>query len=425
MWSNSKDGELRERSRKVIPGGMYGHQSTLLSPDGYPQFFERADGARLWDVDGHGYIDYVCAYGPNLFGYNHPAIRAAAEEQQGLGDAMTGPTARIVELAEGLVSTVAHAEWAMFCKNGTDATSLAIMAARAHTGRRKILKAKGAYHGAAAWCKPLMTGVIAEDRAHQIHFEFNSISSLERAAREAGDDLAGVMVSAFLHDAFHDQALTDPEFARYARDLCDRTGALLIVDDVRAGFRMARDCSWATVGVEPDLSCWAKVVANGYPIGCLLGNEKTRDAAANLHVTGSFWFAAVPMAAAIKTLELIRTTDYLEHLEYIGGLLRDGLAEQARSYGFSLKQTGPVQMPAVMFDGDPDFRMGYAWTREVLKRGSYLHPWHNMFMCVAMTEDDVTRTLVATDEAFDILKKTVNTLGPNEKLRPLFELAEA
>jgi glutamate-1-semialdehyde 2,1-aminomutase len=425
MWTSSDDKALRQRSLKVIPGGMYGHQSTRLMPDDYPQFFERAQGARIWDVDGHEYIDYVCAYGPNLFGYNHPAIRKAAEEQQALGDAMSGPTARIVELAESLVSTVSHAEWAMFCKNGTDATSIAVMAARAHTGNRKILKAKGAYHGVAAWCKPWASGLTEEDRAHQIHFEFNNIGSLERASREAGDDLAGVIVSAFLHDAFHDEALTDPEFARYARELCDRTGALLIVDDVRAGFRMARDCSWATVGVQPDLSCWAKVVANGYPIGCLLGNEKTRPAAGNLRVTGSFWFGAVAMAAAVKTLELIRNTDYLEHLERVGTLLRNGLSEQARSYGFDLKQTGPVQMPAVLFADDPDFRKGYAWTREVLKRGSYLHPFHNWFMCSAMTPNDVTQTLMATDEAFDILKKTASSLGPVEQLRSLFDLVEA
>jgi glutamate-1-semialdehyde 2,1-aminomutase len=411
MKSSNEDA-LWARSLKVIPGGMYGHQSTRLSPETAPRFLKKAQGARIWDVDGREYIDYLCAWGPNLFGFNHPAIRAAADAQQNLADAMTNPSERIVELAESLVQTVTHAEWAMFCKNGSDATTISIMAARAHTGRRVILRSKGAYHGTAAWCKPSPAGLLPEDRAHQLFFEFNNIDSLECAVKEAGDDLAGVLVSGFLHDAFRDQELTNPEFARAARELCDRTGALLIVDDVRAGFRMARDCSWATVGVLPDLSCWSKVVANGYPIACVLGNEKTRETSASLSMTGSFWFAAVPMAAAIKTLELVRTTNYLEHLVHLGTLLREGIAEQANAYGFDVHQTGPVQMPAILFGDDPDFRKGFAWTAETVKRGSYLHPWHNHFMCDAMTDEDIALTLIATDEAFDVLRKTVGSLGP-------------
>ncbi len=256
-------------------------------------------------------------------------------------------------------------------------------------------------------------------RTARIRFFSNSITSTAWNALRKKQ--ATIWLSAclrILHDAFRDQELTDPEFAQAARDLCDRTGALLIVDDVRAGFRMARDCSWSTVGVLPDLSCWSKVVANGYPIACVLGNEKTRETGANLSMTGSFWFAAVPMAAAIKTLELIRETPYLEHLIHLGTLLREGIAEQASAYGFDVHQTGPVQMPAILFGDDPDFRKGFAWTAETVKRGSYLHPWHNIFMCDAMTEEDIALTLIATDEAFDVLRKTAASLGPVERLRP-------
>ena len=209
-WGNQRNRELRERAGRVIPGGMYGHQSTTLLPDVYPQFFSRAEGTRLWDADGNEYIDYMCAYGPNLLGYRHPAVEAAVAAQQRLGDTMTGPSEIMVELAEKFVSMVAHASWAMFCKNGTDATTMALMCARAQTKKRKILAAKKAYHGAAPWCNPYMNGIAPEERAHMLYYEYNDPESLEDAFRAAGDDVAGVFATAFRHDVFEDQELVTP-----------------------------------------------------------------------------------------------------------------------------------------------------------------------------------------------------------------------
>lgn len=123
----AKDAELRERAYRVVPGGVYGHLSTALLPSGYPQFFRRGKGAHLWDVDDNMYIDYLCAYGPNLFGYGFEPIERAAVRQQNLGDTLTGPTEALVELAEAFVGMVTHADWAMFCKNGTDANTIALM----------------------------------------------------------------------------------------------------------------------------------------------------------------------------------------------------------------------------------------------------------------------------------------------------------
>jgi len=197
--ANSLDKTLRERAAAVIPNGMYGHESVRLLPDVYPQFFGRAEGARLWDVDGREYLDFMCGYGPNLFGYRNHKIDMAAKAQAELGDAMTGPGAVMVELAEKFVQTIGHATWVMFCKNGTDATTMAISTARAHTGKRKILVAKGAYHGAAPWCTPVPAGVVPEDRAHLITYIYNDIESLEAAVIAAGDDLAGIVASPFKH----------------------------------------------------------------------------------------------------------------------------------------------------------------------------------------------------------------------------------
>jgi glutamate-1-semialdehyde 2,1-aminomutase len=419
-WTNVRNRELVERARRVIPGGMYGHQSVAMLPEVFPQFFSRAEGARLWDADGNECIDYMCAFGPNLLGYRHPAVEAAASAQQRLGDTMTGPSEIIVELAEKFVSLVTHADWVIFCKNGTDATTMAMTIARAHAGKRKILVATKAYHGSAPWCNPYLTGILAEERAHIIQYEYNNPISLAETFHTAGNDVAGVFASAFRHDVFENQDLPTRDYAEAARGLCDESGALLIVDDVRAGFRVARDCSWSKVGVQPDLSAWGKAIANGYALSALAGSEKARAAAQSIFVTGSYWFQAIPMAAAIATLNEIENSDYLERTEKTGGMLRDGLARQAASYGFGLRQTGPAQMPMILFEDDPDLRMGYCWVSEALTRGVYLHPWHNNFICAALTEQDVKMTLEVTDQAFAALKKRLPTLGPVEQLKARF-----
>lgn len=406
------DQALKTRALKVIPNGMYGHESVRVLPDGFPQFFSRAKGAHIWDADGNRYLDLMCAYGPNLLGYGDERVDAAAAAQLAQGDAMTGPSPVMVELAETLVDMVDHADWAMFCKNGTDATTMALMTARAQTGRRVVLVADNAYHGAAPWCTPLKAGTVAEDRAHQITYAYNDVASLEAAVAQAGGDLAAIFASPFKHDVFVDQELPDPAYARRARDLCDATGAMLVIDDVRAGFRLVRDCSWSLVGVKPDLSCWGKAVANGHPLSILLGAGSCREGAGSIYVTGSFWFAAVPMAAALATLRIIRETDYLERIAALGEKLRTGLHAAAARHGFTLRQSGPVQMPLIMFADDPDVRFGYAWATEMLDRGVYVHPWHNMFLSAAMTEADIDAAIDAADGAFAAIADRRESIQP-------------
>jgi glutamate-1-semialdehyde 2,1-aminomutase len=413
---SSRDRELRERAQRVIPGGMYGHQSVALLPDEYPQFFQRARGARLWDVDGREYVDYLCGYGPNLFGYGCEPIDRAAAAQQALGDTMSGPAAVMVDLAESMVGMVSHADWAILCKDGSDATTLAMVVARAHTGRKKILVAQGAYHGSAPWCTPRLAGIIAEDRVHIGHYDPNDIGSLESLLRTHAGSVAAVFVSPFRHDVFRDQTTPDAIFAKAVRRCCDESGALLVLDDIRAGFRLARDGSWEALGVRPDLSTWGKSIANGYALSALLGSESLRESARLPYVTGSFWFSATAMAAATETLRQIKTTNYLEHIVDMGSRLRAGLKQQAGNYGFALRQSGPVQMPQILFEDDPDFRFGYAWVGECVQRGVYLHPFHNMFLSAAHGEPELAATLKATDDAFAKLKERRATLKPNTKL---------
>ncbi|TMV76412.1 aminotransferase class III-fold pyridoxal phosphate-dependent enzyme, partial [Thioclava sp. BHET1] len=166
------------------------------------------------------------------------------------------------------------------------------------------------------------------------------------------------------------------------------------------------DCSWSTVGVMPDLSSWGKVLGNGQPISALLGNDRARRATQQLYVTGSFWYSAVPMASALETLRIVRDTDYLEHMQKIGKIFCDGLEAQGKAAGFDVTLSGPTTMPILMFGEDPDFRLAYAFCKEAMERGTYLSPFHNMFMNAAMTEADMAEVLTATGEAFDVLKAT-------------------
>ncbi|WP_236027645.1 aminotransferase class III-fold pyridoxal phosphate-dependent enzyme [Burkholderia aenigmatica] len=180
----------------------------------------------------------------------------------------------------------------------------------------------------------------------------------------------------------------------------------MVVDEVRTGLRLSRDCSWSDWGVHPDLSCWGKAIGGGYAIAAVLGSDKAREAATNIFVTGSYWLSAVPMAAAIETLRLVRETDYLEHTKRLADKLRAGIAEQAERHGFELKQTGPSVMPQMLFAGDDELvSRGRAWASEVIKNGAYLHPWHNMFFTASHTDDDIARTLEATEAAFGAIKQ--------------------
>jgi glutamate-1-semialdehyde 2,1-aminomutase len=395
----SADAELRRRARAVIPGGMYGHQAVGPLPPEYPQFMRSGRGTRIWDVDGNEYLDLMCSYGPVVLGHQHPAVELAARHQGELADCQNGPGAVMVELAELLVDTVQHADWAMFAKNGTDATTTCVTIARAQTGRDRILVATGAYHGAAPWCTPRPAGVTAADRANIGHYTFNDLGSV-LAAAEAGPELAAIVVSPFKHNAGFDQELVDPNFARGLRELCDRTGAALILDDVRCGFRLHLGSSWEPVGVLPDLSAWSKAIANGHPLAAVLGSDRFRDGAASVFVTGSFWFSAAAMAAGIATIGALRAQGAIATMDRTGGALRAGIVDQAAAHGLDIRYTGPPAMPYLTFAGDEGHRLASVFAAAAMRGGVYLHPRHNWFISAAMTESDVTRALAVTDEAF-------------------------
>ena len=384
----------------MIPGGLWGHLDAARLPDGYPQYFTRAEGCRLHDVDGRVFIDFMCSWGPIVLGHHDPVVEAAARKQAALGDCMNGPGPVLVELAELVVDMVPHADWCLFSKNGSDAMTSCVTLARAGTARRKVIVARGAYHGAVPWCSPSVAGVTVEDRAHLLYFAYNDITSLEAAVEQAGADLAAIVVSAFRHDMGQRQELPTPVFAQRVRALCDEAGAALILDDVRAGFRLHLGGSWERLGVRPDLSAWSKAIANGHALAAVTGRDRFREAATQVFSTGSFWCGAVPMAAAVATLGELRRIDGPARMQAMGQRLRDGLAERARRHGLSIDQSGPVQMPTLLFDDDPGWKRGFAFCAEALRHGAYFHPKHNMFLSCAHSEADIDQALDAADAGF-------------------------
>jgi glutamate-1-semialdehyde 2,1-aminomutase len=345
----------------------------------------------------------MCSWGPIVLGHRHAAVDEAVRKQLERGDCLNGPTDKMVELAERLVGLMPHADWALFSKNGTDATTTCVTLARGATGRRKVLLASGAYHGAVPWCSPYPFGVTAEDRAHVIYFKYNDVASLEAAAAQAGDDLAGILVSAFRHDYGLDQELPTPAFAARARALANEKDAALIMDDVRAGFRLSLHGSWNDLGVQPDLSAWSKAIANGYALAAVTGNDRFRKAASQLYATGSFWCGAASMAAALATIDVLEAEDGPLHMRAMGQRFRDGIAAQAARYGVGVRQSGPPQMPTILFDNDADHATGSRFASEALKRGVYLHPKHNMFLSNAHGAADIDVALSVTDEAFAVI----------------------
>ena len=399
------DAKLRARAARVVPGGMWGHLNAARLPEGYPQFFASAEGCRVRDVDGREYVDFMCSWGPVLLGHRHPEVQAAAEAQAARGDCFNGPGEVMVELAEDLVAMVPHADWAMFQKNGGDATTGCVTIARAGTARRKVLVARGSYHGALPWCSPSVAGVTTEDRAHLLHFEYNDVESLRAAVDEAGRDIAAILVTAFRHDMGRDLELPTREFAEAARAACDAADAALIIDEVRTGLRLDVRGSWEALGVRPDLCAWSKAIANGYALAAITGNDRFREAATKVFITGSFWCGTVAMAAARATLRIACETDVPGHILTMGLRLREGLAALASRNGIAIRQSGPPQMPLMLFDADPEVRKGRAFCSAALRHGAFFHPQHNMFLSAAHRAADIDEALEAAEQGFRAVRE--------------------
>ncbi|MHA6533245.1 aminotransferase class III-fold pyridoxal phosphate-dependent enzyme [Paenibacillus sp. BAC0078] len=401
---------LFERAMKVIPAGVYGHlgpvEGSMIPPSAFPFFSREAKGAYFWDVDGNRFIDYMCAYGPNILGYNDEDVDRAAREQRELGDCVTLPSVKMVEFAELLVDTVHSADWAFFAKNGGDVTSFAVMVARAATGRKKAVLVNKGYHGVAPWTKLAGNpGITPEEIANNLYVDWNNIGQLEALISAYPGQIACFIASPYFQGNFVDNELPDQDYWQKVRSLCTKHGIVLIIDDVRCGFRLDLSGSDHHYGFEADLICFCKALANGYNVSALCGIDALKSAASSVFYTGSYWFSAVPFAAGIATLQKLKAIEAPKRLQALGSKLTSGLAEVAAGHGLDLRISGELPMWYMRIANDPSQVLHQEWIAACVQRGVFFTNHHNHFINAALTEEDIAFTLDVADEAFQAVKK--------------------
>ena len=402
--------ELLARAVEVIPRGIYGTKSpAMVVPGSFPYYADRGRGCRFYDVDGNEYIDYLCGFGGNLLGYADPAVDRAASEALKRGFGFNTPCEQMVELAEALTASIAGMDWALFGVNGSDMTTYALQTARAHTARRKLLISHGAYHGAHAWAVPGHAGLMEEELAHVHRFRWNDLASVSALFDRYPDDVAAVMVTPYHHPAFADSELPAAGFLPALCDLAHARGALVISDDIRVGFRAHLNGSHVHFGYQPDLACYSKAIANGYPIAACLGSAEVKGAASRVFCTGTFWMHAYPMAAALACLRRIEADGVIERVAALGERLIAGLHATAARHGQRLAITGLPAMPFVRFANETDFHRSQLFCAAATSRGVYFHPHHNWFLSAAHTEADIDESLQVADQA---MRAVAERFGP-------------
>ncbi len=389
---------LMQRATEVIPNGVFGHRRmfafagdiALSLPDEYPHFVERAEGCRFWDVDGNSFIDYLCGYGPMIVGYGNEQVEAAAAREQARGGCYTFPEARSVDLAERLVAAQPGAAWAAFALNGTDVITMALVIARAATGRDVVVVAEGGFHGNVTWASQ-GRGWSPQDHYQTRTVPWGDAGGLS-AALEA-EPVAAVVLCPYEQLVGAENRFAPDGYWDLVRESCFRHGAQLIIDDIRSGFRVDTAGTCVHFGIRPDLVAQSKAMANGYPIASLTGADHLRDAASAVFVSGTYWGFAPAMGAAMATLDLLAEPGAQEHLERAGRHLTNGVAALAAEHGHELLVSGPPAMPHVRFAGDDDYALACSFAQRMALEGSLVHPTHNWFLSLAHTPADIDRTL--------------------------------
>jgi glutamate-1-semialdehyde 2,1-aminomutase len=397
--SLTKSEELFIKAEQVIPGGIFGHYKYSMG-EASPKFFSKAKDSHFWDVDGNEYIDLMCAYGPMILGYNNPVIDKAAQAQYDLGNTVSLASPVMIELAETLVDMVSIADWALFGKNGGDSTALAVMIARAETGRSKIIKINDGYHGVASWMQRQKSpGVDSSDTDKVISIDWNDIDSLEKVISDNPNEVACFISSPYHHPVLKDNVLPEDQYWKRVETLCRKNGIVLIVDDVRAGFRINLAGSNVAYGFKPDLICLGKAMANGYPISALVGTDALKESAEKVYYTGTQFFNAAPMAASKATLLELQRIDAANLITNYGNKLKEGLEKVALNHNYNLEVSGVSSMPYFRIKNE-DISVHNNWVEECVKRGLYIVNYHNHFISASHTEEDLVETLKIASDAF-------------------------
>lgn len=417
--------EAFARALKVIPGGVNSPVRAFRAVGGDPLFLARGAGAKVWDVDGNEYIDYVGSWGPLILGHAHPKVVAAVQEAAALGTSFGAPNLAELHLAELIVAAVPSVARVRLVNSGTEATMSALRLARAYTGRSKVIKFTGCYHGhvdsllvqagsgATTLGVPDSPGVTASVAADTLLAPYNDLAAVEALFSAFGQDIAAVIVEPIAGNM--GLVLPEPGFLAGLRDVTSRYGALLIFDEVITGFRVAYGGAQELYGVLPDLTCLGKIIGGGMPIGAYGGRADIMEMVApagRVYQAGTLSGNPLAAAAGAATLELLKEEAVYRRLEEAGRFLADGLEQAARRAGIPVQVHQLGSCVTVFFTADRvvdyesarrcDTRRYGAFFRQMLARGVYLPPaqFETMFVSLSHSDDDLERTIAAAGAAF-------------------------
>ena len=424
----TRNDELFRRAQLHIPAGVNSPVRAFRAVGGTPPFFVRAQGAHLWDADGKRYIDYLGSWGPMVAGHTRPEVVAAVTAAASRALSFGAPTESEIELAEKIRKLVPSIECLRLVSSGTEATMSALRLARGFTGRDAIVKFEGCYHGhadsllvkagsgALTFGNPSSAGVPADTAAHTVVLDFNNIAQVKELFERRGKDIAGVIVEPVAGNM--NLVLPQPGFLETLRELCTRTGAVLILDEVMTGFRVALGGAQARYGIRPDLTTLGKVIGGGLPVGAFGGRRDIMEKIAPLgpvYQAGTLSGNPVAVAAGLATLELVEQDGFQAKLEATTRALVEGLSAEARKAGvpFSAQSIGsmfgvyfrtvpPTSFAEVMQCDREQFNRFF---HAMLERGVYLAPsaYEAGFVSAAHGAAEIEQTLKSARESFALL----------------------
>jgi len=421
----TRNEELFRRAQARIPAGVNSPVRAFRAVGGTPPFLERAAGPHLWDADGKRYIDYLGSWGPMVAGHTHPAVVEAVQAAASRALSFGAPTEAEVEMAETLCRLVPSLDMVRLVSSGTEATMTALRLARGHTGRSVIVKFEGCYHGhadallvkagsgALTFGNPSSAGVPAQTAAHTLVLDYNDAAGARALFEQRGAEIAGVIVEPVAGNM--NLVLPVPGFLETLRELCTRHGAVLILDEVMTGFRVALGGAQARFGIRPDLTTLGKVIGGGLPVGAVGGRREIMEKIAPLgpvYQAGTLSGNPVAVAAGLATLKLVDTPGFQVRVEATTRALVEGLAAEAKRAGVTFSAQSIGSMFGVYFRQAPpqSFAEVMQCDRErfnrffhaMLERGIYLAPsaYEAGFVSAAHGAREIEETLAAAREAF-------------------------
>ena len=420
----SRSSELFEQARKLIPGGVNSPARAWNSVGGTPVFFKKANGSHAWDEDGNEYIDFVGSWGPMILGHAHPDVIAAARETAALGTSFGAPTALEVRMAQLVVDAVPSIEMVRFVNSGTEATMSALRLARAYTGRNRILKFDGGYHGhddallvkagsgVASQGIASSAGVHPDYAAGTLVAPYNDLAAVEKLLSDNRGEVAAVIVEPVAGN----MGVVPPAtgFLQGLRDLASSHGALLIFDEVITGFRIAWGGAQSVYGVTPDITCVGKIIGGGFPVGAYGARAEIMQTVAPLgamYQAGTLSGNPVAMAAGITTLELLKQPGTYEKLADTTNRLASGMAEVFAEAGMPVQVNSVCGAFTVFLNDKPvtdmstasasDMRSFARFFHSMLEHGVYPPPsgYEAWFVSLAHSGRDIDATLEAARQS--------------------------